>query len=64
MVDIQGCVYCGRSKDEVPLLKLTYRDQESWICPQHLPILIHKPQTMIDVQPGAENLSAGDPDQE
>ncbi|MBE0408799.1 MAG: hypothetical protein IBX69_03605 [Anaerolineales bacterium] len=59
MTGNQRCAYCNRDKEEVPLIKLVYKDQESWICPQHLPVLIHEPQTMIDVMPGAENLSAG-----
>jgi hypothetical protein len=37
------CVQCDRTSDEVPLLWLVYRDTEAWICPQHLPVLIHKP---------------------
>lgn len=64
MVGISACAYCGRNKDEVPLILLTYKDQESWICPQHLPILIHKPQSLVDVLPGAENLLSGTPDPE
>lgn len=51
------CVYCDRSSDEVPLLEIKYREESSWICPQHLPVLIHKPHNLIGKLPGAENLS-------
>jgi hypothetical protein len=54
------CVYCQRTANEVPLIILRYQDSESWICPQHLPILIHKPEQLADVLPGAENLSPPD----
>lgn len=37
------CLYCERESDEVPLIALIFRGLEMWICPQHLPILIHKP---------------------
>jgi hypothetical protein len=33
-----------------------YRDSRLWICPQHLPVLIHDPAQLIGKLPGAENL--------
>lgn len=51
------CLYCERSEDEVPLLQMRYRGGELWICPQHLPILIHKPSQLAGKLPGAENLT-------
>ena len=53
------CAHCERTSEEVPLLALKYKDRTSWICPQHLPILIHKPQNLIGKVPGVENLSSG-----
>ncbi len=50
------CAYCDRSSEEVPLIALKYRQQVSWICPQHLPVLIHKPQKLIGKIPGVDNL--------
>lgn len=50
------CVYCQRSSQEVPLLALRSQGQEAWICPEHLPILIHKPHLLADKLPGAANL--------
>jgi hypothetical protein len=41
----------------VPLINFSYQGKELWICPQHLPILIHEPQKLAGKLPGAENLS-------
>jgi hypothetical protein len=49
----ETCLYCERDASQVPLLALRYRDQDLWICPQHLPILIHKPEQLADKLPGA-----------
>jgi hypothetical protein len=51
------CLVCKRSNQEVPLLALNYKEQTYWICPQHLPVLIHKPDSLIGLLPGAENLT-------
>jgi len=56
--NLPKCVYCERSSSEVPLVVLRYQDSDAWICPQHLPILIHKPQMLVGRLPGAENLSS------
>jgi len=50
------CISCERTSDEVPLIVMCHRGKEVWICPQHLPILIHKPALLADKLPGAENL--------
>jgi hypothetical protein len=55
-----ACVHCQRDNTEVPLIPLDYQDQKAWICPEHLPVLIHKPQKLVGKLPGAEKLkSAG-----
>jgi hypothetical protein len=51
------CIYCGQSSDQVPLIALRYRGAGAWICPQHLPILIHKPAQLAGKLPGIENLA-------
>lgn len=56
--NLTKCVYCERDSHEVPLVALRYQDTEAWICPQHLPILIHKPQNLVGKLPGVENLSS------
>jgi len=54
------CLYCERDSDQVPLLALKYQDVDFWICPQHLPILIHKPAQLADKLPGVEFLGSPD----
>ncbi len=49
---IPACIACDRTSDEIPLIHLFYRDQEYWICPQHLPVLIHKPAQLAGKLPG------------
>ncbi len=53
----QSCLYCKLNSNQVPLLNFSYQGKELWICPQHLPILIHEPQKLAGKLPGAENLS-------
>jgi hypothetical protein len=58
MMDQQPkCLYCEQTQDEIPLLALTYQGESYWICPSHLPILIHKPGELIGRLPGAEKLT-------
>ncbi|HOA24681.1 MAG: hypothetical protein WBH90_14085 [Aggregatilineales bacterium] len=54
------CLACDQTSDVVPLINVKFRGQDLWICPQHLPILIHRPAQLADRLPGAENLSAAD----
>ena len=51
------CVFCERSKDEVPLIRFQFRQDDLAICPQHLPILIHDPAQLVGKLPGAEDLN-------
>ena len=53
----KNCLACQRDAYATPLVRLAYREETLWICPQHLPILIHDPARLIGVLPGAENLS-------
>jgi hypothetical protein len=43
------CMNCQRTSEQVPLLGLKYSGREHWICPQCLPILIHKPERVAAV---------------
>jgi hypothetical protein len=54
------CLVCGRGSTDVPLLALEYRGAMLRICPQHLPMLIHDPGSLIGRLPGAENLRPAD----
>jgi hypothetical protein len=33
---------------------MRYQDSDLWICAQHLPILIHKPQELADKLPNLD----------
>jgi hypothetical protein len=55
-----SCIYCERGSDEVPLIPFEYQGKTYVICPQHLPILIHKPAQLADKLPGLEKLSGLD----
>lgn len=48
------CVACDRGSETIPLLTLEYRGGTFWICPQHLPFLIHDPARLVGKLPGAE----------
>jgi hypothetical protein len=50
------CIYCVQNDQTVPLLLFQYHSKQYWICPQHLPILIHKPDLLADKLPGLELL--------
>jgi hypothetical protein len=53
------CIVCETDSQQVPLVRLDYRDQEMWICPQHIPVLIHHPEQLVGKLPGAEEFKAG-----
>lgn len=54
---VPKCLVCEQTSEKLPLLRLEYRGQNYWICPTHLPILIHHPEQLIGKLPGAENLT-------
>jgi hypothetical protein len=56
-VESPRCVACNQSGNEIPLLALKFQEEEYWICPQHLPVLIHRPDQLIGKLPGAERLT-------
>ena len=39
---------------------MQFQGNTYWICPQHLPILIHDPARLVGILPGAENLRPAD----
>ena len=53
------CIVCGKSKMEVPVTNFEYKENSFYICPQHLPMLIHSPHKLAGLIPDAENLDAG-----
>jgi hypothetical protein len=54
------CLACGTDSSQVPLIRLEYLGTAYWICPQHLPILIHDPGRLTGALPGAERLQPSD----
>lgn len=54
------CLACDRGSDVVPLLTIQYQGGQHWICPQHLPVLIHDPTRLAGKLAGAENLRPAD----
>jgi hypothetical protein len=53
---LNRCLVCGQDSSKAPLLNFAYKDQEYWICAQHLPVLIHSPAELADRLPGVETL--------
>ena len=54
------CLACQRGPDVTPLIALEYRGGTAWICPQHLPVLIHDPLQLVGKLAGAEHLRPAD----
>lgn len=51
------CLQCEQSEQEVPLIEVNFQGEKYYICPQHLPILIHKPAQLAGKLPGADHLA-------
>ncbi len=54
--NLHACVVCEHTSQEIPLLSIEYQGKQYWICPDHLPVLIHEPAQLIGRLPGAEKL--------
>jgi hypothetical protein len=50
------CLVCSKTNKEIPLISINYQDKTYSICPQHLPLLIHKPEQLVGLLPGAEKM--------
>ena len=46
-----GCLVCRRPSGDVPLIAFRFREADLWICPQHLPVLIHDPGRLVGILP-------------
>jgi hypothetical protein len=51
---MNACLNCARTENEVPLISLKFAGEIKFICPQCLPVLIHKPQNLVEKLPGYE----------
>ncbi|KAA3617080.1 MAG: hypothetical protein D8M58_04210 [Calditrichaeota bacterium] len=56
----KACLFCDRDEHEIPLISLVYQGNSMWICPQHMPNLIHNPSSLEGKLPGAENMDAAE----
>jgi len=59
MAEIQECLVCKKKSNETPVTKFYYQESEFYICPQHIPVLIHNPQELVGLLPDAEKLQKG-----
>jgi hypothetical protein len=53
----KNCLVCGKTENEVPLVKLAFKGEELRICPQHMPLLIHEPQKLTGMIEGIEKIN-------
>lgn len=53
------CMLCKRSENEIPLVPVHYKNEEYWICTQHIPVLIHDPSKLEGSIPDAGSIDAG-----
>lgn len=56
------CLNCERTENEIPLMTLAYREETLFICPQCLPVMIHKPRNLSGKLVGADKFPAVDPE--
>jgi len=54
--DKPKCIFCERTSQEIPLVPVHFQDNQYWICPEHLPYLIHHPDKLAGLFPGADRL--------
>ncbi len=50
------CFNCDQSENEAPLVVLQYRGDTMYVCPECLPVLIHRPDKLAGKLPGAEDI--------
>ena len=53
------CLVCQQNEQAVPLVRVDFKGSQYWICPQHIPVLIHDPQKLEGLLPGAKDMQAG-----
>jgi len=55
MSQVKECLVCKKSSAEIPVTKFYYQESEFYICPQHMPVIIHNPQQLIGLIDGADS---------
>ena len=53
---IPACLVCEKTSDQIPLFAVSFQNHTYWICPSHIPIMIHEPNLLVGKLPGAEKL--------
>jgi hypothetical protein len=48
------CINCNRTDKQIPLLTFVFNGEEKYICPQCMPIMIHKTHTLADKLSGLD----------
>jgi len=51
-----NCLNCGRSEMEITLISAQYAGGPIWICSNCLPVLIHRPEQLVDTLKGADKI--------
>jgi hypothetical protein len=59
MSNVKACLVCKKESTETPVTKFYYQESEFYICPQHIPVLIHNPQELVGLLDGADKLTGG-----
>jgi len=59
MSEVKECIVCKKTSVEIPVTKFYYQESNFYICPQHIPILIHNPQELVGLLAGADKLPKG-----
>ena len=51
MKNQEKCIFCEQTSEDIPLLQLKYKGEIAWICPQHMPTIIHKTAQLKEIFP-------------
>lgn len=54
MSHVKECLVCKKASNEIPVTKFYYQETEFYICPQHMPVIIHNPEELIGLIDGAD----------
>ncbi len=60
----ERCLRCDRTSAQVPLIRLRYGQRDYWICPQDLPVLIHRPEQLPELAGDWQQRGADKPQEE
>ncbi len=52
------CLVCKKDEQQIPLMEMSFKGEKYYICPQHIPLLIHEPTKLVGMLPDAENMEA------